>query len=355
MPSYLQHLSLYTQPRSYVSMAPPPPPSAPYDPPEERLTNQFMNMLNLGGNIVTGAEPRIPVARESTQVCSSSSNGYSLIPVTKSTETRPVDVVTETRPTCRVSHTFVVPSLGWKEKTVVTKTKAETEPIQIQQAAETEMETADDRKRKEREETEKTEEAPSSTTTSRKRSRTAEMHNLCERRRREKINQRMKALQELIPRSKKCDKASMLDDAIELMKSLQMQVQMISTGSRMMRPPNMQPHMAMGMNRPPFIPFPGTLPPFPSQGHMAGLGPSYPPPHYPFPAYDPSRPNPVWNHHPQLPGGYMNPYSQFAGLQQQQMQQPPPPLQNETTSQLSLGEASGSREHEDEENQPSGE
>uniref|UniRef100_A0A803MLJ8 BHLH domain-containing protein n=1 Tax=Chenopodium quinoa TaxID=63459 RepID=A0A803MLJ8_CHEQI len=58
-----------------------------------------------------------------------------------------------------------------------------------------------------------------------KRSRAAEVHNLSERRRRDRINEKMKALQELIPRCNKSDKASMLDEAIEYLKSLQMQVQ----------------------------------------------------------------------------------------------------------------------------------
>nr|GEY31852.1 phytochrome interacting factor 3 [Tanacetum cinerariifolium] len=59
------------------------------------------------------------------------------------------------------------------------------------------------------------------------RSRAAEVHNLSERRRRDRINEKMKALQELIPRCNKSDKASMLDEAIEYLKSLQMQVQRV--------------------------------------------------------------------------------------------------------------------------------
>ncbi|XP_062228150.1 transcription factor BHLH6-like isoform X2 [Phragmites australis] len=61
-----------------------------------------------------------------------------------------------------------------------------------------------------------------------KRSRAAEVHNLSEKRRRSKINEKMKALQSLIPNSNKTDKASMLDDAIEYLKHLQLQVQMLS-------------------------------------------------------------------------------------------------------------------------------
>lgn len=74
-------------------------------------------------------------------------------------------------------------------------------------------------------------EGPSKTVPSRsssKRSRAAEVHNLSEKRRRSRINEKMKALQNLIPNSNKTDKASMLDEAIEYLKQLQLQVQMLS-------------------------------------------------------------------------------------------------------------------------------
>ncbi|XP_061367235.1 transcription factor PIF3-like [Gastrolobium bilobum] len=86
-----------------------------------------------------------------------------------------------------------------------------------------------------------------------KRSRAAEVHNLSERRRRDRINEKMRALQELIPNCNKVDKASMLDEAIEYLKTLQLQVQMMSMGAglympQMMLPAGMQhmhaPHMA---------------------------------------------------------------------------------------------------------------
>ncbi|KAF8377565.1 hypothetical protein HHK36_030947 [Tetracentron sinense] len=64
--------------------------------------------------------------------------------------------------------------------------------------------------------------------TSSKRSRAAEVHNLSEKRRRSRINEKMKALQKLIPNSNKTDKASMLDEAIEYLKQLQLQLQMLS-------------------------------------------------------------------------------------------------------------------------------
>ncbi|PON67149.1 Basic helix-loop-helix transcription factor [Trema orientale] len=75
------------------------------------------------------------------------------------------------------------------------------------------------------------EEVPSKTVIGRgstKRSRAAEVHNLSEKRRRSRINEKMKALQNLIPNSNKTDKASMLDEAIEYLKQLQLQVQILA-------------------------------------------------------------------------------------------------------------------------------
>ncbi|XVF59397.1 hypothetical protein PTKIN_Ptkin07bG0272500 [Pterospermum kingtungense] len=71
-------------------------------------------------------------------------------------------------------------------------------------------------------------EAPRKPASSSKRSRAAEVHNLSEKRRRSRINEKMKALQNLIPNSNKTDKASMLDEAIEYLKQLQLQVQMLT-------------------------------------------------------------------------------------------------------------------------------
>ncbi|XP_077211458.1 transcription factor UNE10-like isoform X2 [Tasmannia lanceolata] len=61
-----------------------------------------------------------------------------------------------------------------------------------------------------------------------KRSRTATVHNQSERRRRDRINQKMKALQKLVPNSSKTDKASMLDEVIEYLKQLQAQLHVMS-------------------------------------------------------------------------------------------------------------------------------
>ncbi|KAJ4976196.1 hypothetical protein NE237_001302 [Protea cynaroides] len=99
---------------------------------------------------------------------------------------------------------------------------------------------------------------PVQRTGSSRRSRAAEVHNLSERRRRDRINEKMKALQELIPHCNKSDKASMLDEAIEYLKSLQLQVQIMCMGSGMapMMFPSVQHYMSrMGMGiGPPSLP-----------------------------------------------------------------------------------------------------
>ncbi|XP_076895187.1 bHLH transcription factor RHL1-like [Bidens hawaiensis] len=53
-------------------------------------------------------------------------------------------------------------------------------------------------------------------------------HSIAERLRREKIAERMKALQEIVPNANKADKASMLDDIIDYVKFLQLQVKVLS-------------------------------------------------------------------------------------------------------------------------------
>ncbi|KAJ8771843.1 hypothetical protein K2173_027020 [Erythroxylum novogranatense] len=74
-----------------------------------------------------------------------------------------------------------------------------------------------------------------------KRRRAAEVHNLSERKRRDRINEKMRALQELIPNCNKVDKASMLDEAIEYLKALQLQVQIMSMGCGLYMPSMMIP------------------------------------------------------------------------------------------------------------------
>eukprot|EP00250_Pteridium_aquilinum_P013970 c21695_g1_i1 orf=84-1850(-) len=82
-----------------------------------------------------------------------------------------------------------------------------------------------------------------------KRNRAAEVHNLSEKNRRNRINEKLKALQDLIPNSSKTDKASVLDEAIEYMKTLQMQLQMVSMRSGLSVSPLMiplgMPHLQM--------------------------------------------------------------------------------------------------------------
>ncbi|KAK7393320.1 hypothetical protein VNO78_21872 [Psophocarpus tetragonolobus] len=191
--------------------------------------------------------------------------------------------------------------------------------------------------------------------TSTKRSRAAEVHNLSERRRRDRINEKMKALQELIPRCNKSDKASMLDEAIEYLKSLQLQVQMMSMGCGMVpmmfpgiqqyMPPmgmgigmGMAMEMGMGMNRP-VMPFPNMLASstLPAATAAAHLGPRFPMPpfHMPHvPAPDSSRMqaanqsdnnnmlNSLGTLDPDksIIPNFTDPYQQYLGLQQAQLQ-----------------------------------
>ncbi|XP_018485406.2 transcription factor PIF3 [Raphanus sativus] len=122
--------------------------------------------------------------------------------------------------------------------------------------------------------------APSRTGTGSKRSRSAEVHNLSERRRRDRINEKMRALQELIPNCNKVDKASMLDEAIEYLKSLQLQVQIMSMASGYYMPPVMFPPgmghypaaaMAMGMG----MPYAMGLPDMSRGGPLVNNGPQF--------------------------------------------------------------------------------
>ncbi|XP_042007305.1 transcription factor PIF3-like [Salvia splendens] len=101
-----------------------------------------------------------------------------------------------------------------------------------------------------------------------RRSRAAEVHNLSERRRRDRINEKMRALQELIPNCNKADKASMLDEAIEYLKTLQLQVQIMSMGSGLCMPPMMFPTGMQPMH-------PAHVPHFQPMGIGVGMGMAY--------------------------------------------------------------------------------
>ncbi|CAJ1975337.1 unnamed protein product, partial [Sphenostylis stenocarpa] len=83
----------------------------------------------------------------------------------------------------------------------------------------------------------------------RRRGRTAAIHNQSERKRRDRINQKMKALQRLVPNANKTDKASMLDEVINYLKQLQAQIQMMNMTSmpQMMVPLAMQQQLQMSM------------------------------------------------------------------------------------------------------------
>ncbi|CAN6196848.1 unnamed protein product [Urochloa humidicola] len=134
--------------------------------------------------------------------------------------------------------------------------------------------------------------SPSRRPASKRRTRAAEVHNMSERRRRDRINEKMKALQELVPHCNKTDKASILDEAIEYLKSLQMQVQIMwmSTGMAPMILPGahqLMPPISMGLNSacippaaqflsqmqrvPPFMsnPLPNQMPHISSAAHNA--------------------------------------------------------------------------------------
>lgn len=204
-----------------------------------------------------------------------------------------------------------------------------------------------------------------------KRSRAAEVHNLSERRRRDRINEKMKALQQLIPRCSKTDKASMLDEAIEYLKSLQLQVQMMSSMGCGMVPvmyPGMQrfmPAMGMGMdmvmNRP-MLPYPSMQLPgsgLPNQtspaAHM-GAGFHIPTFHLSpvLPVPDSSRiqADPTLNsfvsldpNQPRMPN-FVYPYQQFSAGLQQASQLPLP--QNQAAAQRIISKETGNVE-----NQPS--
>nr|WIE96061.1 basic helix-loop-helix transcription factor [Loropetalum chinense var. rubrum] len=185
-----------------------------------------------------------------------------------------------------------------------------------------------------------------------KRSRAAEVHNLSERKRRDRINEKMKALQELIPRCNKSDKASMLDEAIDM-------VPMMFPGVQQYMPPmgmgmGMGMGMEMGMSRP-MMPFPPVLAgsALPTPAAAAHLGPRYPMPTFhmpPVPTLDPSRAqanqsdamqNPLLAQNPNQPrpSNFTDPYQQYLGIRQMQF----PLTQNQAMTQPSTRRPSTSR------------
>ncbi|XP_050914229.1 transcription factor PIF3 [Lathyrus oleraceus] len=85
-----------------------------------------------------------------------------------------------------------------------------------------------------------------------KRNRSAEVHNLSERKQRDTINEKMRTLQELIPNCNKVDKASMLDEAIEYLKTLQLQLEIMSMRGGGLYMPMMLPAGMQQMHMSPF-------------------------------------------------------------------------------------------------------
>ncbi|XP_024028159.1 transcription factor PIF7 [Morus notabilis] len=92
-------------------------------------------------------------------------------------------------------------------------------------------------------------ETKSGRSNSTRRSRAAATHNQSERKRRDRINQKMKALQKLVPNACKTDKASMLDEVIEYLKQLQAQVQMMNNVRNMAPPSQPQMMISLGMQQ----------------------------------------------------------------------------------------------------------
>ncbi|KAI5069354.1 hypothetical protein GOP47_0015655 [Adiantum capillus-veneris] len=77
--------------------------------------------------------------------------------------------------------------------------------------------------------------------------RTNDLHNLSERRRRNRINDKMNALRELIPNASKSNKAALLDEAIDYLRNLQFHLQVLSsqTGISHVMPMLSMPHMGI--------------------------------------------------------------------------------------------------------------
>ncbi|KAI3890232.1 hypothetical protein MKX03_035168 [Papaver bracteatum] len=80
-----------------------------------------------------------------------------------------------------------------------------------------------------------------------RRSRVAAVHNQSERRRRDRINQKIRALQKLVPNSSKTDKASMLEEVVEYLKRLQAQIHDMMSINNRTTTMAMQPQMMMPM------------------------------------------------------------------------------------------------------------
>ncbi|XP_048136711.1 transcription factor PHYTOCHROME INTERACTING FACTOR-LIKE 15-like [Rhodamnia argentea] len=63
-----------------------------------------------------------------------------------------------------------------------------------------------------------------------RRTRSANLHNMSERKRRGRFREKIETLQQLIPNCNKADRASVLDDAVKYLKRLKLQVEMLAMG-----------------------------------------------------------------------------------------------------------------------------
>ncbi|KAK9689185.1 hypothetical protein RND81_09G041800 [Saponaria officinalis] len=174
------------------------------------------------------------------------------------------------------------------------------------------------------------------------RNRAAEVHNLSERRCQDKINEKMRALQQLIPHCNKSEEISLLDEAIKYTKSLQTQLQfgfqMMSMGYGMVSSiyhgmqPQYMPPMGIGIMPPymPAIPIPAlpspTVPTITGPIVMPPLAPRLPAMPSPLSSIQLSNPaNFDGNSYLQIPVGMpqipdmVDPYQQFL-IYQQMMQ-----------------------------------
>ncbi|XP_010548714.1 PREDICTED: transcription factor PIF1-like isoform X2 [Tarenaya hassleriana] len=181
--------------------------------------------------------------------------------------------------------------------------------------------------------------------TSKRRCRSAEVHNLAERKRRGNINDKLRALKEVMPHCNKSDKASVLDEAAEYTRCLQLQVQMMSMGYQGMHQ-NMQ-HMPMGMN-----------PSMPAMAHNHMRRQPFPTPPFPVPSrvnIPSQQANPAMQSFQPFPG-FFGPDQLFPGLDPMQASMLQAEIRNRVTEQPSSSESSSSSKEpeEDRENQSSG-
>ncbi|KAK7259097.1 hypothetical protein RIF29_24693 [Crotalaria pallida] len=99
-----------------------------------------------------------------------------------------------------------------------------------------------------------------------KRSRNGVIHHLHEKKRRDIMNKKMRTLKELIPNCNKVDKTSLLDDAIDYLKILKLQLQIMSMGSGFCMPHHQLMGAGMGFITPSTV----------------GINPWSPPPQFPI-------------------------------------------------------------------------